>query len=121
MRFDLSNWNSTSGKTLAGISMAHIVLITVCAMEVAGRHFNDILLLELLAFVAAWAGISYQQFKTKRETEIVTPPQTMAENAPATSTRVTDTPQPVGRPHPDTDPAIVGALSSYAKQQDPGA
>lgn len=64
----LNDFNSTNGKIIAGITMAHIVIITVCWMEAAGKHFNEILLLEVLTFIAAWAGLSYVQFAKKRDT-----------------------------------------------------
>lgn len=64
----LNDFNSTNGKIIAGITMAHIVIITVCWMEMQGRHFDSVLLIECLGFVGLWAGISYAQFVKKRET-----------------------------------------------------
>lgn len=98
-----NNINSTNAKIFAGILFSLIVVCTACGMEIAGKHFNEILLLELLTFCATWAGISYAQFRTKRTTEKLLPPETTvaADNTRADNGEPAREPDPIELPpHP---------------------
>ena len=104
----LNDFNSTNGKILASIFMAIFVVMTVCLMEVADKHFNEILLLELLSFIAAWAGISYVQFAKKRDT--YKPAYPADEDGPAAPAPVSPA---AARAHPEA-PLIRAVLQEGA-------
>lgn len=112
----VNNLNSTNWKIFAGVSMAHIVVVTACAMEVAGAHFNEIILLELLTFIAAWAGISYAQFAKQRTTEIISAPKALAENTSSTTVTTAALTSGLEVP-PQVQPGISGVLRSRDRRR----
>jgi len=79
------NWinsvNTTNLKIVTGCIAFWQLVTSVIIFEFLGKHFNEVLFLEAAALVTAWAGVSYAQFAKKRDTTIVTPPETTAENA----------------------------------------
>lgn len=106
----LNDFNSTNGKIVAGIVMAIMVVGTVCGMEIAGRHFNEIVLLEVFTFIATWAGISYAQFAKKRDTFKPALPADEDGPAPEAPMRLTsEVPRGV-------DPDLASALQTGASR-----
>ncbi len=77
----INNINTTNLKIVTGCVAFWQLVTSVIIFEFLGKHFNEVLFLEASALVTAWAGVSYAQFAKKRDTTIVTPPQTTAENA----------------------------------------
>lgn len=60
---------STNFKILVGARLAYLTLFFYFATELAGRHIDSVNFGLWLGFVAAWATISYAQFRTKRQTD----------------------------------------------------
>jgi disulfide bond formation protein DsbB len=71
--------------------MLAVVLVLVLLIGVMLRiELQAEVVWALLAFVGAMLGIDVTQFSIKRKTEIVTPPQTTAENATVTTITAPD-------------------------------
>lgn len=80
----LAEFPSTNAKSAIGILMGVVAVLVLLGGVVFERAMNETIVGMVLGFIATWMGISYAQFSMKRKTEIVTPPQTTAENATTT-------------------------------------
>jgi hypothetical protein len=102
---------TTNFRIVVSIGLAVLLVIVLLTALMLKIELQSEIVWALVAFVGGMLGIDVTQFSIKRKTEIVTPPQTTAEHA--TVTTVATAPaatQPVGKPHPATDPAIVDAI-----------
>lgn len=77
----LSDFPSTNGKSALGIIVATFTIIVLLGGVVLQRQMNETIVGMVLGFLATWLGMSVAQFSIKRNTELVTPPTTTAENA----------------------------------------
>jgi len=107
----LNNANSTTMKVATGCLMALILVLFYCIATASGKEIEPVAFGEALAFAATFAGIAYAQFAKKRETEIVTPPQTTADHALPSESVVLARPIMTKTPPPGTNPGIVAALT----------
>jgi hypothetical protein len=117
--------NSTSLKVVTGCVLAVMLTAFYCFVQsiqtlIKDEPIDPVILGEVLAFAAAFAGIAYKQFAKKRETEIVTPPQTTAEHAApvATTALLPNPPVPQAGVQP-ANPQVRQALESLAAKQPP--
>lgn len=109
---------TTNFRIFVSILLAAVLVLTLLTGLMLKIELQEGIVWALVAFVGAMLGIDVQQFSIKRKTEIITPPQVTAEHVSATITApVAPIPQPVGKPHPATDPAIVEALEGVAAKQ----
>lgn len=77
----LAEYPSTNGRLLAGTLLAVLYVVVALGGMVLNRNVDINVLWAVGTFILLLSGIDATQFAIKRKTEIVTPPQTTAENA----------------------------------------
>ncbi|MBA3645333.1 MAG: hypothetical protein H0W63_04080 [Gemmatimonadaceae bacterium] len=112
----INTLNTTALKVVTGCVLAVMLVVFYCivvAYQVGqGKDVDPILFGEVLTFAATFAGIAYKQFAKKRETEIISPPETMAGNA--TTETVVEVPAAPVAPTPDAPPLVGLAPRRHA-------
>lgn len=114
----VSDLPTTNYKALVSVWLSVIVVIAITTCIVLQIEIQTEALYAVFIFLGGMIGADVTQFVQKRKTEIVTPPQAMAENTSTTTistTAETPVPRPFGTPHPATDPAIVAAVEMATK------
>ena len=92
----LSDLPSVNLKVAASVAMFMGFCVTCFAAILIGRTLDEGTLMAVGGVILAFGGITSYDFKTKRVTEIVRPPETMAGNAASVTTAQTaDVAQPV--------------------------
>jgi hypothetical protein len=76
---------TTNFRIFVSLMLAVLLVVTLLVALVVKIELQSEIVWGLLTFVGAMLGIDVTQFSIKRKTEIVTPPQTTAENATATT------------------------------------
>lgn len=77
----LQNYPSTNARLFVSACLSVIFVITVLAGMVLRRPVDVNVVWSVGAFLLTLSGIDAVQFGVKRKTEIVTPPDTTAENS----------------------------------------
>jgi hypothetical protein len=80
---------SVNWKVFVGSTMFVAFCLTTFVCMVLGRTLNEGLVLAVGGIVLAYNGVTSYDFRTKRTTEIVTPPDVMASNTAAVTTAAT--------------------------------
>lgn len=88
----LDRYPSTNGRLLAGTMLAILYVVVALGGMVLNRNVDVNVLWAVGTFILLLSGIDTAQFAVKRKTEIVTPPQTTAENAKNTAQETNDAP-----------------------------
>jgi disulfide bond formation protein DsbB len=76
---------TTNFRIVVSIILAVVLVLVLLVALILKIELQSEIVWALIAFVGAMLGIDVTQFSIKRKTEIVTPPQTTAENATATT------------------------------------
>jgi disulfide bond formation protein DsbB len=76
---------TTNFRIVISLMLAVLLVIVLLAGVMLKIELQSEIVWGLFAFVGSMLGIDVAQFSIKRKTEIVTPPQTTAENATATT------------------------------------
>jgi hypothetical protein len=76
---------TTNFRIVVSLMLAVLLVVVLLAGVMAKIELQSEIVWGLLTFVGAMLGIDVTQFSIKRKTEIVTPPQTTAENATAST------------------------------------
>lgn len=93
---------TTNFRIVISLGLAVLVVIVVLGGVILRIEMQSEIIWALFAFVAGMLGIDVTQFSIKRKTEIVTPPQTTAENAAATTVVTQPGPRPIPIPSVDS-------------------
>jgi disulfide bond formation protein DsbB len=76
---------TTNFRIVISLGLAVLLVVVLLTGLMFKIELQSEIVWALLAFVGAMLGIDVTQFSIKRKTEIVTPPQTTAEHATATT------------------------------------
>jgi disulfide bond formation protein DsbB len=89
---------TTNFRIVVSIGLAVLIVIVLLIGLMFQIALQSEIVWALVAFVGGMLGIDVTQFSIKRKTEIVTPPQTTAEHATATTIAAAPAPQPPAQP-----------------------
>ena len=82
----LADYPSTNGRLATSVILDTLFVVTCLACMALKITIDSNIVWALGTFLLVLSGLDATQFNTKRKTEIITPPQTTAENATATTT-----------------------------------
>ena len=113
----LNDYPSTNARLATSVFLDIAFVLTVLGGMILRIQMDSNVIWSLGTFLLVLSGLDATQFNIKRKTEIVTPPQTTAENATATTTVATPAKAEVPESaRPLSVPPVVAAHSF-----DPGA
>lgn len=106
----LTDYPSTNGRLATSVILDTLFVVTCLVCMVLKISIDSNIVWALGTFLLVLSGLDATQFNTKRKTEIVTPPQTTAENATVAT----------GAEIPETQRIAVPPIAA-AHAFDPGA
>ena len=81
MKNFIDTLSTTNFRIFVSVMLSVILVLSILTAVLRGTQMQTEIVISLLTFVGGMLGIDVTQFVMKRKTEIVTPPQTTAENA----------------------------------------